>query len=234
MDRSPDVAELLDGPLEDSAALVGNLVDLRRINRALGGVRLSQWGVSRLLDGAASASLLDVGTGGADIPVALLADARRHGWCLTVTAVDSRAEVVAAARDARPGISSVAGLRLEVVPEQSLPYPTGSFDVGHASLVVHHLEPGPAVSFLRELARVASRGIVINDLHRGRLAYLGARLLATVMTRNRFTRHDAPLSVRRAYTLGEMGDLLGRAGLRVVDARTGIAGHRYAVVAVAA
>ena len=40
MRRTPDVEELLDGPLDDPAALIGNLRDLRRVNRWLGGVSL--------------------------------------------------------------------------------------------------------------------------------------------------------------------------------------------------
>ena len=39
MERRTDAVELLDGPLDDPAALRGNLRDLRRINRWLGGVR---------------------------------------------------------------------------------------------------------------------------------------------------------------------------------------------------
>ena len=76
MDRRDGAEEHLDGPLDDQPTLVGNLRDLRRLNRLSGGVALSRWGVNRLLDGTAEAgTLIDVGTGGADIPVALMADA---------------------------------------------------------------------------------------------------------------------------------------------------------------
>ena len=234
MDRLADAPELLDGPLDDPAVVAGNLRDLRRINRLLGGVTLSEWGVRRLLDGDGSlapASILDVGTGGADIPLALLANARRAGRELRIDATDSRAEILDAARAARPGIDRVAGLSLLLVDDDALPHSDGSFDIAHASLVVHHLEPHQAVGFLRELGRVARRGVVVNDVDRGRLAWLGAWLVGHLLTTNRFTRHDAPLSVRRAYTLDEMRDLLRQAGLRPIDARRGPFGHRYAVVA---
>ncbi len=39
----------------------------------------------------------------------------------------------------------------------SLPYADDAFDIGHVSLVLHHLDPFEAVAFLRELARVACR-----------------------------------------------------------------------------
>ncbi|HSL32951.1 MAG TPA: methyltransferase domain-containing protein [Candidatus Limnocylindrales bacterium] len=247
MERLPDAVELLDGPLDDPDALVGNLRDLRRMNRALGGVRLSRLAIDRLLDGAAKRrephrtevesagrelSLLDVGTGGADIPVALLADARRRGRPMRIVAIDSRPEIVAAASIARPGIAHCRGLLLDVGNGDSLPYPEAAFDVVHCSLVLHHHGPRDAVALLAEMARVARLGIVVNDLARGRLAWLGAATIATLLTPNRYTRHDAPLSVRRAYTLAEVGGLLADAGLRPVAEIGGIFGHRFAIAAV--
>ena len=113
-----------------------------------------------------------------------------------------------------------------------LPWPDRSFDVVHASLVVHHLEPPDALAFLREAARVARLGVVINDLVRARHHWIGARILLPLMTRNRFTRHDGPLSVQRAYTRMELRALLAGAALRPVAEMGAFAGHRVAIAAV--
>jgi hypothetical protein len=51
-------------------------------------------------------------------------------------------------------------------------------------------------------------------------------------TRNRLTRNDAPLSVRRAFSRSELRALVDDAGLRVVDEIDGLAWHRVAIVAV--
>ena len=75
MDRRTDAVELLDGPLDDPAALVGNLRDLRRVNRWLDGVTLSAGAIDALAAHRHEVTLIDVGTGGADIPLALLARA---------------------------------------------------------------------------------------------------------------------------------------------------------------
>ena len=56
----------------------------------------------------------------------------------------------------------------------ALPYPDASFDVVHCSLVVHHLEPAEVVRLAAEMRRVARLGVVVNDLVRGRLAWLAA------------------------------------------------------------
>jgi ubiquinone/menaquinone biosynthesis C-methylase UbiE len=232
MDRLTGGEELLDGPLDDEAALVGNLRDFRRLNRLDGGTTLTRRAIAALAgDDPAIETILDVGTGGADIPVALLADAKRAGRPLHVTATDSRAEVLAAARIARPGLEHLSGLLLGLADGRGLPYPDASFDVGHASMVVHHLSPEDAVAFLRELRRVARRGIVLNDLVRGRAYWLGAWLVVHAVAESRFTRHDGPLSVRRAYSQGELADLVRAAGLELVRTVVGFAGHRVAIAA---
>jgi SAM-dependent methyltransferase len=228
MDRLTGVAELLDGPLDDPAALDANLRDLARINRLTGGTRLSVQAVAALGD---VTSILDVGTGAADIPMTLLARARAAGRTLSITATDSRPEIVAAARRVRPAVGRTVGLELAVADGRGLPYPDGAFDVAHASMVVHHLAPDEVVAFLHELRRVARAGIVVNDLVRGQLAWLGGWLLVRALGAGRYARHDGPLSVRRAYSRPELLELVAAAGLVPIATFGGVAGHRIAVAA---
>lgn len=232
MDRRTDAVELLDGPLDDARTLAGNLRDLRRINRWLGGVSLTAAGIEAVAAHRDELTLLDVGTGGADIPVALLAQAAARGRRLLVVAIDSRPEVLAAAALATPGLATTDGLELHVGDGRSLPYADRSFDVAHASLVLHHLAPDAALDLLREMARVSRLGVVINDLDRSRLGLLGAWLIGHLLTGNRYTRADAPLSVLRAYRPTEMAAMVRMAGLTPVRTLRGSFGQRYAIAAV--
>ncbi len=232
MRRVSDADELLDGPLDDPAALRGNLHDLARVNRRLGGAALSIRAVDALAADRSALDIVDVGTGGADIPVALLEHAARTGRAWRVTGVDGRPEVLAAAAATDRHLTATPGLSLHVGDGRGLAFADDAFDVAHTSLVVHHLDPDGVVLLLGEMARVARIGVVVNDLVRGRLALAGAWALTRVATRNRYTRHDAPLSVRRAYTRAELERLVGDAGLTVVDRFDGFAGHRWAITAV--
>lgn len=231
MERLTNAVELLDGPLDDPAALAGNLRDLGRINRRLGGVDLSAEAIEALAAHRDELTMLDVGTGGADIPATLIERARGRGRRLRVVGIDSRPEVLAAAVRANPAIAAVEGLELHVGDGRALRYPDRSFDVAHASLVLHHLESDGAVALLREMGRVARLGVVINDLQRSRLGWIGAWLIGHLLTRNRLTRHDAPLSVRRAYRPTEMAGMLRAAGLIPVRTIRGAFGQRYAIAA---
>ena len=232
MERRTDAVELLDGPLDDPAALAANLRDLRRINRWFGGVRLSADAIDALAAHRPELTLLDVGTGGADIPLALIARAKARG-----RAPQRRRASIAGPRSwrrpsrRRPAVAATAGLELHVGDGRSLPYPDRSFDVAHASLVLHHLSPDAAVTLLREMARVARLGVVVNDLERSRLGWIGAWLIGHLLTANRYTRHDAPLSVRRAYRADEMAAMLRAAGLTPVRTLRGAFGQRYAIAA---
>ena len=232
MDRRTDAVELLDGPLDDLPTLAGNLRDLRRINRHLGGVDLSATAIDALAAHVDALTLLDVGTGGADIPMALIERARERGRRIHVVGLDSRPEVLEAAVLATPALATTDELELHVGDGTALPYADRSFDVAHSSLVLHHLSPDEAVVLLAEMARVARLGVVVNDLDRTRLGLIGALLLGHLLTRNRFTRVDAPLSVRRSYRADEAGDLLRAAGLTPVRTFRGSFGQRWAIAAV--
>lgn len=233
MPRLALATELIDGPLDDPSALAGNLRDLARVNRWLGGVAVTRRAldavVGREAARGASISLLDVGTGAADIPLALLEDWRRRGRRLDVTAVENRPEILAAALAATPSLADTPRLTLAIADGRRLPWPDATFDVAHCSLLLHHLDERDAVALLREMARVSRRAVIVNDLARGRRFWIAAWLLAHLATRNRYTRHDAPMSVRRAWSPGEARALLAVAGLRPhVEARA-FPGHRWAI-----
>ena len=95
------------------------------------------------------------------------------------------------------------------------------------------LDPDGVVAALREMRRVSRRGVLVNDLVRGRISYAGAWALSRAFTRNPISRHDAPLSARRSYTRAELSALAARAGLEPV-AFYGVLGYRLAMVALPA
>ncbi len=185
--------ELMDDPVESLAELEGNLRDIAFANAVFNGTAP----VVRAVRASAATSVLDVGCGLADIPLALVRDADRRGAPLHVTCLDHSEQMLALARKAtrdHPALDFVHG------KGESLPYPDDAFDVVMCSLALHHFEPTSAERLLRELRRVSKITPVLCDMYRSRLAYIGARVWTTVATRNRLTRNDAPLSVRRSYT----------------------------------
>jgi ubiquinone/menaquinone biosynthesis C-methylase UbiE len=198
--------ELLDDHVESIGELEENFRDIERANRFLGGLT-SVYAALRSLE---PATILDVGCGSADIPHALVRDARRRGRTLHVTCLDASPEVLEIARR-RQQSSALTFVRGD---GSVLPFGDASFDVAMCNLTLHHCDPPAALALLRELRRVARVAPIVTDLRRSRAAWAGASILAALFTRNRLTRHDAPLSVLRAYTPSEALQLARQAGWR--------------------
>jgi ubiquinone/menaquinone biosynthesis C-methylase UbiE len=196
--------ELLDGAVESISELEENLADIERSNRWLGGYSAVEFA----LDGLRPQTILDVGCGSGDAANFLARKARAARRDLRITCLDVNADVLAIAQERHgdPNLRFVQG------DGASLPFEDASFDVAMCNLTLHHCDPSEAVALLRELRRVARLSPVVTDLRRSRVGWAGAALLVSLFTRNRMTRHDAPLSVLRAYTPDEALDLARQAG----------------------
>ena len=83
MERST-ARELMDDPAVDARELAENFADIERANAWFGGARA----VVREVLRRDARRVLDVGCGSADIPRALLAEARRRGRRLEVVGLD--------------------------------------------------------------------------------------------------------------------------------------------------
>lgn len=207
--RSTD-PELLDGEQLDPRELALNLREMARLNRLPGGVGASVNAVVRLLDEGdrrTDAWVLDIGTGSGDFVRRLL---RRLP--VSVIAADRQPDVIAiAARN----LARTSGVTIVQADVRELPLADDEVDVAHASLLLHHLEPRDAVTALSEMRRVARLGVVVNDLRRGTLAFAANAATVIAFTRGHYSRHDGPLSARRSYTLDELDELAGAAGLNL-------------------
>jgi hypothetical protein len=212
--------ELMDAGPYTRAEMATTLADLRRYNLRFGGWRLMRRAVSGLLAQAGwprRVTLLDVATGSGDMPAAFSRWAARRGLDLQAVGMDVKQDVLDEARiylrRAAPRVRLVQGDALR------LPWADRSIDLVITSTFLHHLDSEEASGALSEMKRVARLGVVAADLVRSRLGWGLVWALTRVTSRNRLTRHDGPLSVRRAFTVAELGDVARRAGLAGVAVR---------------
>jgi 2-polyprenyl-3-methyl-5-hydroxy-6-metoxy-1,4-benzoquinol methylase len=211
--------ELMDQLTADPHELATALHDLRGVNRWLGGWRVLRGCMARMLRRRPRGTyrVLDVGTGSADLTLRSVRWGRWRGYRLRVLATDAHPRT---ARFARAHVAAEPDIEVGVADALALPFGDHQFDFVLCSTTLHHFDAAEAVRVLREMERVAARGLVVNDLRRSALALAGARLLAATAWRaSQFTRHDGPLSVRKAFTPGELRALAQQAGLRGVRVR---------------
>ena len=211
----------------DDADWRGSLHDLARVNRLLGGRRCLRLEIDRIEP--PPRTILDVATGGADLPAFMLDHLHSRGVAATCVAVDRSPKVLAIAAGRVAGRDDI---RLQQADATSLPFADESFDLATIVLAFHHFDGDAAVEVLRELARVA-KTVIVNDLRRSMVAYAFAKYAFPLFTRNKFTLADAPMSVLRAYTPQEASALARNAGWTRVAVRK-YPGYRMALVGGAA
>jgi ubiquinone/menaquinone biosynthesis C-methylase UbiE len=205
--------ELLDAGDGSDQDVAENLADLRRINRFLGGTRVVLKAVEDICDlnVLRHLSLLDVGTGSADIPAAV------QEWCATRGIVPMIAALDISERNlrvARGELGIDPALSLIQADAARLPFTSRSFDCVSASLFLHHFTDDDVVKLLTEFARVARRAVIVNDLIRNLVPYYFMKLSGPLFATSYLTRNDGPISVLRGFTASELHLLAQRAGLR--------------------
>jgi SAM-dependent methyltransferase len=189
--------EILDDPATDPALRARSIGDVTRSNRLLGGTRAVLAELGRLFPGlGASATLLDVGTGLADIPRRARERARERGLALRTFGLDEAASLSLATKAALDG--SVCG------DARALPVATASVDVVTCSQLLHHFADEDIPAVLLELDRAARSWIVVSDLRRSWLAAWGFWLASWPLGFHRVTRHDGFVSVLRGFTVDEL------------------------------
>jgi 2-polyprenyl-3-methyl-5-hydroxy-6-metoxy-1,4-benzoquinol methylase len=209
--RREHADELIDAPSHDMAELEQSLGHVASVNRWLGGVAAITRYIKPMLQRQSEVRLLDVATGSADIPLRIAQWARRHKHRVQIVASDIHPQMLDLARRRCHDYAEIIVERADAL---NLPYLDGSFDAATMSLALHHFEGEQQVRVLREMARVSRELVLVNDLARTRLNYLGAQILAlTFWHGNRLTRHDGPLSVLRSFTRNELRAIGRAAGL---------------------
>jgi len=202
------IAEWLDDDLGTPEEIATSLDDLRHINNWFGGTRTTT-SLLRLIAkemGENELSLLEVGAGLGDVPLSARRVLGKDGIRLSVTLLDRVWSHLP-----RNGTPAVTGDAMR------LPFRDDTFDVLSCSLFAHHFEPDTLPLVVREALRVCRHAVLINDLIRNRL-HLGLVYIGLPLFRSSITWHDAPASVRRAYTLNEMKSMLAKVPAQRIDA----------------
>jgi ubiquinone/menaquinone biosynthesis C-methylase UbiE len=193
----------------------GALVELRRVNEWLGDKSALQDSLLKEIERCdlKSFSVLDVGAGSGEllrVTAKWARDANRTAFLTGIELNERSAQAILEESSDYPEIYSVRGDGL------ALPFSDNSFDYAIQSLTLHHFDDKAAVKLLREMARVASRGIFVIDLHRNPVAYFFYTTIGRLFLHNRLIREDGALSILRSFKPDEMRELGRNAGLKEV------------------
>lgn len=191
----------MDEPSLGGAELTEAYRHLRRLNRLFGAARPVLCGVRRLWAEAGrppELSVLDVGAGSGDVNRLLLRWAERKGVRMTVVLADRKKEACAEARQLYDGDPRVRVVRCDLFR-----LPDACADIVTATQFAHHFAADELPRVVQSMLRASRLGAVLCDIHRHWAPWLAAWLATRLLSRNRFVRHDGPLSVARGFVAND-------------------------------
>jgi SAM-dependent methyltransferase len=191
----------------------GCIVELQRVNRWLGDASALRDSLLKEIDrlNLQSFSVIDVGAGSGELLRLLAEWARKTDRSAQLVGVELNARSAKAIIEESAVFPSISAARGDAF---RLPFRNDQFDFAICSLFTHHFKDDKVVAILRELSRVADRGIFVIDLHRHPVAYWFYTTVGRLFLHNRLIREDGALSILRSFAPNELAELARRADLK--------------------
>ncbi|WP_233162782.1 MULTISPECIES: methyltransferase domain-containing protein [unclassified Cohnella] len=183
---------------------------LRRLNRLFGAGGPIIYGINHLWEKSGrpgSLTVLDVGSGSGDINRQVLKWANRRGVSLTVMLADVTEE---AEREAARLFSQEA--RVSFIRKDLFELADGAADIVTASQFVHHFSKERLPDVVKRMRSVSQLGVVVGDIHRHWIPWTAVWLATRLLSRNRYIRHDGPLSVAKGFRGTDIRELAEQLG----------------------
>lgn len=205
--------ELMDDLNLSGGELRRNLQELEVINNWLGGhkVILDALGQLMQLQPDRVYRIADIGCGGGDTLKSIASWADKKGIKVNLTGVDANEFMV---NYARRQCSSFNNIRIEQHDVFSPVFAQEQYDIIVCSLFCHHFTDTQLIRMFRQLHQQAQQAVIINDLHRHWLAYYSIKYITAAFSGSRLVKHDAPLSVWRAFKRNELERLVEQAEIQ--------------------
>ncbi len=206
-------AELLDADGIPFEELRQTYSELDTVNRYLGGHATTLAGLRRFEQLPVDGPLViaEIGCGGGDNLRVIHRHLRAAGTPHRLIGIDLKPECIRYAQDRRVGGTDAVWIASDY---RTVKWPDGvAPHIIFSSLFCHHFTDDALVEQLSWLQSEARLGFFINDLQRNAVAMHSIAALTRAFSKSRLMKHDAPLSVRRAFLKSEWQEILRRAGI---------------------
>jgi len=196
--------EIMDDFSIEGEVLKDALDKIVSINKLLGGNKVTLQGVKELikkLPRNKTITILDVGCGNGDMLRTLAKYATNHGLQFNLSGLDANQFTVNHAQNLSVNYPNIKYICDDVF-EDSLN--RDSFDIIVCTLTLHHFKDPDILRLIESFSKKTSLGIVINDLHRSKLAYFLFKAICFVFGLNDMSREDGLVSILRGFKRSDL------------------------------
>ena len=201
-----DKEELMDDFSIGGDLLRDTLDKLENINRWLGGNLMTVKALKKVLKNhpkEQELTIADIGCGHGDILRDVAKFGRKNGYKMKLIGMDANPTAIAYADELSTEFPELSFKTEDIFSEA---FKNRKFDVVLATLFLHHFKEAKLVSFLGNTLKQTKIGIVVNDLHRHKLAYYLFMLLS-VFIKNNMIIEDGLTSVLRGFKRNELAHI---------------------------
>jgi 2-polyprenyl-3-methyl-5-hydroxy-6-metoxy-1,4-benzoquinol methylase len=186
------------------------LRELEVVNTLLGGYSLLLHALEKLDLPEGVVSIMDLGSGGGDNLRSIAQWAKKRNKEVLLTGVDWNATMTEYASKHSKAYPNISYKTANVFDDSLL---EEKVHITTCSLFCHHFEKKELVELVKRLNIIATRAVVINDLHRHWFAYYSIKYITALFSKTYLVKYDAPLSVARAFTRRDWEEILQLAGI---------------------
>ncbi|HAO45696.1 MAG TPA: methyltransferase domain-containing protein [Ferruginibacter sp.] len=198
--------EIMDDFSMKGALLRKTLDQIAVINKRLGGNKATLDGLAALLKSTSRNRPLviaDLGCGNGDM-LRMVADfGRKNKYAFRLVGIDNNEFTVNYARECSAAYPEISFCRMDVTGRE---FEEQEFDIVLCTLFLHHFSNEEIERLLTGLLEQTGTGLVINDLHRSKVAYYLFRLISIFISSS-MARNDGAISILRGFKKNELVDL---------------------------
>jgi SAM-dependent methyltransferase len=183
------------------------LTDLKNVNKWLGGNNISISGIIKLLPEGAkeqTITILDFGCGDGEILRECARFAEREGYIFRLIGIDANTFILEEARRRSTDFQNITFLEKDVFSSEIKEL---DCDIALCTLFLHHFSNNDLKALIQRFLDLAKVGIVINDLHRSRLAFWLFKMVSYMIIKTSIARNDGLISVARGFKRRELETL---------------------------
>ncbi|WP_457863730.1 methyltransferase domain-containing protein [Salegentibacter sp. F14] len=180
-------------------ALENVLKDLENINKWLGGNQVTLGGIKKIQSAYPEKQqwhIVDVGCGNGAILREIAQWGNRNNIDLRLTGIDANKHAISIAEKLSEAYPNIEFKTQDAFSEA---YQEHNFDIVLCTLTLHHFSDPQIIELLRVFHRQAKYGILINDLHRSKVAYHLFQAFCMLFVRNDIAKKDGLTSILRGF-----------------------------------
>ena len=196
--------EIMDDFLLHGEELRSALDQIAKINQLLGGNNLTLNATKKLLKKAGitkTITIADIGCGNGDMLRMLANYGKKNDINFKLIGVDANAFTINYAKTLSTAYSNIEYLCLDIFSED---FDELKYDLVLCTLTLHHFSNEQILNIITTFNKNAALGVVVNDLHRSKLAYRLFQIICFVFNLNSMSREDGLVSILRGFRKKEL------------------------------